>query len=154
MYIYIFTCTCTYMHIHVYTYMSMLQTPTRHWNTYGVALVSRIDKIVGLFCKRAPQKRQYSAKETYNFIDPTDRSHPIPPPQLLRRKLITKHKNTKVHGDTQRCAQILKCHLPWRTLIYSGHGCSFRSLFQFKCLCTRQQPKKARRAKENELSLL
>jgi len=44
---------------------------------YGVALVSRIDKIIGLFCKRALQKRQYSAKETYNFIDPTHRSHPI-----------------------------------------------------------------------------
>ena len=44
---------------------------------YGVALVSRIDKIIGLFCKRALQKRQYSAKETYNFIDPTDRSHAI-----------------------------------------------------------------------------
>ena len=44
---------------------------------YGVASISRIDKIIGLFCKRALQKRQYSAKETYNFIDPTDRSHPI-----------------------------------------------------------------------------
>jgi len=44
---------------------------------YGVALVSRIDKIIGLFCKRALQMRQYSGKETYNFIDPTDRSHPI-----------------------------------------------------------------------------
>jgi len=42
-----------------------------------VALVSRIDKIVGLFCKRAPQKRLYSAKETYNLLDPTHRSHPI-----------------------------------------------------------------------------
>ena len=44
---------------------------------YGVALVSRIDEMIGLFCKRALQKRQYSAKETYNFIDPTNRSHPI-----------------------------------------------------------------------------
>jgi len=43
---------------------------------YGVALVSRIDKIIGLFCKRALSKRRYSAKETYNFIA-TDRSHPI-----------------------------------------------------------------------------
>jgi len=43
----------------------------------GVALVSRIDKMIGLFCKRALQKSQYSAKETYNFIDPTNRSHPI-----------------------------------------------------------------------------
>ena len=44
---------------------------------YGVALVSRIDKIIGLFCKRALKKTRYSAKETCNFIDPTDRSHPI-----------------------------------------------------------------------------
>ena len=44
---------------------------------YGVASVSRIDKITGLFCKRALLKRRYSAKETYNLIDPTDRSHPI-----------------------------------------------------------------------------
>jgi len=44
---------------------------------YGVAVVSRIDKIIGLFCKRDLSKRRYSAKETYNFIDPTDRSHPI-----------------------------------------------------------------------------
>jgi len=44
---------------------------------YGLAFISRIDKNIGLFCKRALEKRQYSAKETYNFIDPTDRSHPI-----------------------------------------------------------------------------
>ena len=29
------------------------------------------------FCKRALYKRRYSSKETYNFIDPTTRSHPI-----------------------------------------------------------------------------
>jgi len=43
---------------------------------YGVVLVSRIDKMIGLFCKRVLQKKQYSAEETYNFIDPTKRSHP------------------------------------------------------------------------------
>jgi len=42
-----------------------------------VALVSSIDRIIGLFCKRDLLKRRYSAKETYNFIDPTDRSLPI-----------------------------------------------------------------------------
>ena len=46
-------------------------------DTYGEASVSRIDKIIGLFCKRALQKTRYSAEETYNYIDPTDRSHPI-----------------------------------------------------------------------------
>ena len=33
--------------------------------------------MIGLFCKRALQKRRYSGKETYHLIDPTDRSHPI-----------------------------------------------------------------------------
>jgi len=42
-----------------------------------VASVSRIDKMIGLFCKRDLQKRQYSAKETNNLIDPTHHSHPI-----------------------------------------------------------------------------
>jgi len=49
----------------------------RLWWLYGVALVTRMDKIIALFCKRDLQKRRHSAKETYNFIDPTDRSHPI-----------------------------------------------------------------------------
>jgi len=47
------------------------------YSLYGVALVSRIDKNISFFCKRALQKRRHPAKETYNFIDPTDRSHPI-----------------------------------------------------------------------------
>ena len=36
---------------------------------YGVATISRLLKIIGLFCKRALQKRRYSAKETYDFKD-------------------------------------------------------------------------------------
>jgi len=42
-----------------------------------VASVSRIDKIISTFCKRALEKRLYSAKEIYNLIEPTNRSHPI-----------------------------------------------------------------------------
>jgi len=44
---------------------------------YGVATIGRILNIMGLFCKRALQKRLYSAKETYDFQEPTNRSHPI-----------------------------------------------------------------------------
>jgi len=43
-----------------------------------VASVSRLLKIIGLFCKRALYKRLYSAKETYNFKEPTNGSHRIP----------------------------------------------------------------------------
>jgi len=44
---------------------------------YGVAAISRLLKIIGLFCKRALSKRPFSAKETYDFKEPTNRSHPI-----------------------------------------------------------------------------
>ena len=47
------------------------------WIPFGVASLSRIDQMIGLFCKRALEMRQDSAKETYDFIDPTDRSHPM-----------------------------------------------------------------------------
>jgi len=44
---------------------------------YGVAMISRLLKIIGLFCKRALENRRYSAKETYDYKEPTKRSHPI-----------------------------------------------------------------------------
>jgi len=43
----------------------------------GVATVSRIDKIIGLFCRILSLLLGSFAKETYNFIDPTNQSHPI-----------------------------------------------------------------------------
>jgi len=45
----------------------------------GVATISRILKIIGLFCKRALWKRPdaSSVKETYNFKEPTNRSNRI-----------------------------------------------------------------------------
>ena len=45
--------------------------------SYEVAMISRLPKNIGLFCKRALLKRRYSAKETYNLKEPTNRSHPI-----------------------------------------------------------------------------
>jgi len=44
---------------------------------YGVATLCRLLQIIGLFGKKALQKRLYSAKKTYNFMEPTNRSHPI-----------------------------------------------------------------------------
>jgi len=46
---------------------------------YGVATISRLLKMIRLFCKRALWKRRYSAKETYNCKEPTNWSHPIFP---------------------------------------------------------------------------
>ena len=46
---------------------------------YGLATISRLLKILGLFCKRVLYKRRYSAKETHDFKAPTHRRHPISP---------------------------------------------------------------------------
>jgi len=37
----------------------------------------RVLKIIGLLCKRDLYKRVFSAKGTYIFKEPTNRSHPI-----------------------------------------------------------------------------
>ena len=44
---------------------------------YGVAAVSRMDKIIDLFCKISSLLQVSFAKETCNFIDPTNCSQPI-----------------------------------------------------------------------------
>jgi len=75
--------TCVAWFSHVSTrrvstrFRNTISAPLISLSRYGVATVSRIDQIIGLFCKRDLSKRRYSAKETYNFIDPTDCSHPI-----------------------------------------------------------------------------
>jgi len=44
---------------------------------YGMATVSRIDEIIGLFCRISSLLKVSFVKETYNFIDATNQSHPI-----------------------------------------------------------------------------
>jgi len=47
------------------------------WFFYVVATISRLLKIIGLFCKRDSQKRPIFSKETYTFKKLTNRSQPI-----------------------------------------------------------------------------
>jgi len=44
---------------------------------HGVATISRLLQIIGLFCKRVLQKRPIFPKERYNFKEPTNRSHSV-----------------------------------------------------------------------------
>jgi len=48
-----------------------------HALDYGVAMISRLLKITGLFCRISSLVFVSFAKETYNFKEPTSRSHPI-----------------------------------------------------------------------------
>ena len=44
---------------------------------YGVATIGRLLECVGLFCRIQPLLQGSFAKETYNFKEHTNRSHPI-----------------------------------------------------------------------------
>jgi len=44
---------------------------------YGVATISRLLEIMGLSCRISSLLQGSFAKETYNFKEPTNRSHPI-----------------------------------------------------------------------------
>ena len=59
-----------------------------HYNeSYWVTLVSRIDKIMGLYCRISSLLQVSFAKETYNFIDLTNRSHPFALDQPLMQPI-------------------------------------------------------------------
>jgi len=44
---------------------------------YRVATISRLLKIIGLFCRISSLLQGSFAKETYDFKEPTNRGHPI-----------------------------------------------------------------------------
>ena len=94
-YIYMLTCIAyvvkTERDINVYTYIytskyfkydllrerNAFRGTMRHdAHIYRVVMISRLLKIILLFCKRALSKRLYSANETYDLKEPTNRSRP------------------------------------------------------------------------------
>jgi len=90
-------CIGKYVYIYIYIYMYVFflcvcvcacvfecRKTYSSGKCYGVATISRLLKIIGLFCKIALQKRLYSAKETYSFKEPTNRSHPTSTPYIAR----------------------------------------------------------------------
>jgi len=82
-----------YICIYVYIYVHILSRLYQY--VYEVASISRLLKGTGLFCKRALLKRRYSARETYDFKEPTNRSHPIFVPQVFKK---LKGKTFTVHN--------------------------------------------------------
>ena len=59
--------------MHVSSYINAVERAS--W--YGVATDSRIDKIIGLFCRIMSLLQGSFTKETYKIIDPTNQSHHI-----------------------------------------------------------------------------
>jgi len=98
------------------TYMQTSRpTDRRACITYGVATISRMLKNIGLFCKRALQKRPVFCKETCIFKHPTHRSHPIGLRRCNKRILIAifiEYTKKSLHsikrGYLQHLVQILR----------------------------------------------
>ena len=65
---------CVYIYItciHTHLFLSSICD-------YGVATISRLLKMIRLFCRISSLLYGSFAKETYNFKEPTSHSHPIP----------------------------------------------------------------------------
>jgi len=85
MHTYKHVCTCcihTCIHVNEWffsesTAHAQAQYSSMYIYAYGVATISRLLQMIGLFCKRTLWKRLYSAQETYDLKEPTNRSHPI-----------------------------------------------------------------------------
>ena len=75
-------------------------------HTYGVTTVSRIDKIIGLFCRISSLLQGFFAEETYNFIDPTDRSHPIFSQIIAQTSKYPDSKSQCTHICVNKCTHI------------------------------------------------
>jgi len=45
--------------------------------SWGVVTISRLPKMIGLFCRMSSLLKVSFAKETYDFKEPTNRSHPM-----------------------------------------------------------------------------
>jgi len=61
--------------IHIHTYMDAKVQACVVISWYGVATMSMLLKFIGLFCKRALQKKRYSVEETYHVKEPTNHNH-------------------------------------------------------------------------------
>jgi len=90
-------------------------------SVYGVAMISKLLKLIGLFCKRALWKRLYSTKETYNLIDPTNWSHPI----------------SLIHIHTFSCMCLYTCLYTCMCLQYISQTCVYMYIYTrvYSCVC-------------------
>jgi len=131
---YICVCVCACIYICVRLYIRICVWIHLYSAGSGMATISRIRKIIGLFCKRALKKRQYSAKETYNFKEPTDRSHPILESNMWVRVCIYIH--TLQMGYICICIYVYVYVCVCIYLLQMGYICICIYVYVYVCVCT------------------
>jgi len=95
------TCKC------VISYMWMSDFRHANESYYGVATISRLLKIIGLFCKRALENRLYSAKETYELRSLLIVATPYTHSWVIWHMCMS--RVTHMHGSFRTC-DVKSCH--------------------------------------------
>ena len=92
---------------------------------YGVATFSRLLKIIGLFCRILSLLWGSFAKETYNFKELTNRSHPIHTYVYYMQVYIcvNLHVNTHTHIRIQAYTHTNTCVNLYRYTMYTDTQC-------------------------------
>jgi len=87
------------------TWLIWMSSVSYEWAmSYGLATISRLLKITGLFYKRALLKRLYSAIETHNFKEPTNHCRPM----LWRSRVSCANETYKRDNILQKRPIILR----------------------------------------------
>ena len=106
------------------------------YSLYGVAEISRLLKITGLFCKRSLQTRPTFSKKTYNLKEPTNRSHPICPiclSHVLISAIFFSVSSRFCHEENGICLLLQMClHKFGSTFRLHHHGLNRRG--NVRCL--------------------
>ena len=99
------------LHLECYSLRCIHMQYTYACNThYGVATVSRIDKVIGLFCRIASLLQGSFAKEAYNLIDLTNQSHPVYICMQYRLLHLECHSLQCIHMHMHRGSPVIVKH--------------------------------------------
>ena len=79
---------------------------------YRVATISRLLGIIGLFCRISSLLQGPFAKETYNYKEPTNGSHPILELREYNMCLLRKQ-----HVSVAVCCSVLQCVAVWNSIL-------------------------------------
>jgi len=101
--------------------------------TYGVATISRLLKITGLFCRISSLLWSSFAKETYNLKEPTNRSHLL----SHTHTLTLTHPHTPTH-TTAHSHPHTRTFTPTHVHVHTPvEGTERWCLQAYECVCTR-----------------
>jgi len=124
---------CTYIYMYVCMHMVFLDSFMYAYDNYAVATISRLLKNLGLFCRISSLSQGSFAKETYDFKEPTNRSHPT----VHAHPQNPPSRETQISWYLSRYKFRLKfwCNLNWYREIWFFRFGGFQGCSNFSGIC-------------------